>query len=201
MSYFHSLNMIIILYFNLFTERRNRWTSVQRNENCNVFLCYERLIVFFFEDKELRQLPQCFIPLFYILRYHLRHSDGDPLFSQSNVKLQQTILVAGRGSEHITLERRPATVDNLAEGKTGGSRSCSFGFPLTDRESTGELALLYYNLPSACSFSCYHELSRSNVYYLNCVQLSFHRPISTTHYLYYYYYLYCYYYYLLPVPF
>ncbi|KAF7417677.1 hypothetical protein HZH68_000330 [Vespula germanica] len=27
----------------------------------------------------------------------------------------KTILVAGRGSEHVTLERRPATVDNLTE--------------------------------------------------------------------------------------
>lgn len=30
-------------------------------------------------------------------------------------------VLAGRGSEQVTLERRPATVDNLAEGKTGGS--------------------------------------------------------------------------------
>lgn len=61
----------------------------------------------------------------YFMRYRLRQPDGDPLFSSRVVNpksnLSKTILVAGRGSEHVTLERRPATVDNLAEGKTGGS--------------------------------------------------------------------------------
>lgn len=168
-------------------------------------MCYERLIFLFFhfDGKNCDSFPNSFPPYF-ILYITLSPSSlwwRSPLLltsCQSNVKPQQTILVAGRGSEHITLERRPATVDNLTEGKTGGSEPCSFGFPLTDRESTGEFAPLYYNLPSACSFSCYHELSRSNVYYLNCVRLSFHRPVSTIHHLYYYItlFIYCYYYYL-----
>ncbi|KAH0953108.1 hypothetical protein HN011_004221 [Eciton burchellii] len=59
--------------------------------------------------------------------YRLYQSNGWPAPSsprrivnpESN--LSKTILVAGRGSEHVTLERRPATVDNLTEDRDIGS--------------------------------------------------------------------------------
>ena len=47
-------------------------------------------------------------------------------FQKSNHS--ERILVAGRGSEHVTLERRPATVDNLTEGKTGWCSTVCYPF-------------------------------------------------------------------------
>jgi hypothetical protein len=80
--------------------------------------------------------------------YRLYQSNGWPAPSsprrivnpESN--LSKTILVAGRGSEHVTLERRPATVDNLTEGKIGGSSNPAL--------------LVFFNRPSASRASLHH---------------------------------------------
>lgn len=79
--------------------------------------------------------------------------------NENNIKIQKSnnserILVAGRGSEHVTLERRPATVDNLTEGKTGWCSPSATPFRfffLTDRAPASLHP--FYNLPSACGFS------------------------------------------------
>lgn len=88
------------------------------------------------------------------------------VYVNPKVKPQKRILVAGRESEHVTLERRPATVDNLTEGKTGRGRPVRlplFGFSF-NRPSAGEFAPLLYNLPSACRLTFFgHELIRDNV--------------------------------------
>ncbi|XP_076657099.1 uncharacterized protein LOC143361509 [Halictus rubicundus] len=49
-----------------------------------------------------------------VSRHTRAHTSEIPVCDQALTVIKR-ILVAGRGSEHVTLERRPATVDNLTE--------------------------------------------------------------------------------------